>query len=152
MQERILPYLGFAYERDLIEYVGTVLVTPTITQLTSPGVTVYKEAAGIFQIYLDDKVPLWPQLMSGQPSSQDLSYIDEGFSPTVICQTNLRAEGPIGDIYHIKNSSAFFVTPGEKQIAFKVWSFRNGVAADLPFCFRILISGQPTKFVQGAGA
>lgn len=160
MQERILPYKSFAYERDLIEYAGTLVYVqegfpeplPVPKQYTSPGATIYTVATGSYVIYLDDKVPIWNEILNGVPSEQNLTALDQGFGATIQCMTQLRAPGTLTDTYHIQNSSAYFVTPGEKQIAFKVFTHVNGVLANLPWCFRILISGQPAKFVQGLGA
>lgn len=160
MQERILPFKSYAWEKDVIEYVGSLVYVleghpePVLVpkQYTSPGVTIYTVATGSYVIYLDDKVPVWDSVLNGTPSAQNMTAIDEGFGSTYQCFAQLRSNSAIGDVCHIQCSTAYFVTPGEKQIAFKVYTHNAGVLTNMPWNFKITISGQPAKLVNGQGA
>lgn len=159
MQERILPFKTYAWEKDVIEYSGTLLYVleghpePVLVakQYTSPGVTVYLVDVGQYVIYLDDKVPVWDNVLNGVPSAQDLTAIDQGFGSNYQCFVQLRSNSAITDICHIQCSTAYFVTPGEKQIAFKVFTYNGASLTDMPWSFKITISGQPAKLVNGQG-
>jgi len=154
MQERILPYKGYAWERDLIEYCGTFSFSNgTNGQYVSPGVTIIKQAAGHFTVLLTDKVPIWDSVLNGTASQQNLTALDEGFGSTLMCQAQVRTSSTLSATKtQIKSTSAYFYDVPQRQVGFDVYTYVGGVLTDLEFCFRVLLSGQPAKFVQGQGA
>jgi hypothetical protein len=156
MVDRLIPYKGYSYERDLIEYGGAVVNDPTNTPLpiavyASPGISVVRNSAGNYSVNIIDKMPIFNQILTTEPPAPNLSCIDLGYGSSMMIWTSLWPElqAP-GTVTQIGASQGILYA--QNSVGFQVITYVAGVAADMSFSFRIWITGQPAKFVQGLGA
>jgi len=152
---RLVPYKGWSYERDLIEYCGSVIVdsgqTLPIAIYACPGLQIVRNSAGNYTINMLDKLPIYAQVANNAPSAPDLSCIDQGFASSCMIWVSARPQQyPAATVVQIQASQVQLID--RAQIAFTVESFVATVATDISFSFRIWITGQPAKYVPGLGA
>jgi hypothetical protein len=156
MVDRLVPYKSYSYERDLIEYGGAVVNDPTNTPLplaayTTPGVSVFRASAGNYTVLLTDKMPIYNAILTQEPPAADLSCIDLGFGSSCMIWTSAWPElQPAASVIAIGSSQAVLLEAN--SVAFEIVTYVTGVPTDISFSFRIWITGQPAKFVQGFGA
>ena len=152
--DRLVPYKSYSYERDLIEYCGTVIVgdeeIPTVLYAT-PGLTVQRNSAGSYTISLTDKLPIFDEIANSNATPANLTCIDKGFASSCMIWTSLRPENQVATTDVRIGASAVRIID-RAQIAFDIATSVVAVATDLSFSFRLWITGQPAKFVQSLGA
>lgn len=153
---RVTPYLSYSYERGLIEYCGSVIDDPTnlanpLAYYATPGLTITKLGPGVFEIFLSDKLPLYAEIGNSFPPANNLSAIDAGFASTASIWVSPRPETvALGTPVSVVGSVPLF--PNKAKVNFLVKTTVNNLAADVSFSFKIWVSGQMNKFVQGLGA
>lgn len=163
MFTRVTPFKTFAWERDLIVYSGTVVIdytlpTPIQTQTRvycSPGVSVGifgKTNDPPFRIYLTDKVALRQRKQQTNilPATSEQAVV-QGFANTPMIFFNQRLDSvPVTSLLDMEVSPMEWDPDLPYKVSWDVYPTQGGTFTG--FSFKILMTGQPQKFVQGLGA